>query len=285
MRCGQCDEIFDAAANLQEMAASEQTLPPVQASAADVPAPATPSVEPVDFEGSENEPLPASLASVEDLDDVPLPLESADALIGATHGIPSAAEASAFDQGAPDTALLPESAQSPLFMREAREHDRTPPSRRRRWLSRLAAVVLALMLVMQWLVHERDRLAAAAPGLAPLLEAACTLAQCSLAPLRQIESVQIDSASFNKVRPDVYRLSLTLKNTATTDLALPAIELSLTDTQDQPLLRRVILAGELGLPSEVLVAGAESIVSLTLSVKPEGSAERFTGYRVLAFYP
>ena len=51
-----------------------------------------------------------------------------------------------------------------------------------------------------------------------------------MGPLRQIDSVVIDSSAFSKVKGDVYRLSLTLKNTAPIDLAMPAVELSLTDT-------------------------------------------------------
>jgi len=97
--------------------------------------------------------------------------------------------------------------------------------------------------------------------------------------------VLIDSSSFNKLRADVYRLNLTLKNAAETDVALPAIELALTDAQDQALMRRVFLASELGVPSDVLAAGSESAVSLALGIKTNGNAERIAGYRVLAFYP
>ena len=39
---------------------------------------------------------------------------------------------------------------------------------------------------------------------------------------------------------------------------MPAIELSLTDTQDQALIRRVILPTEFGAPSNVLAAGADA---------------------------
>ncbi len=109
--------------------------------------------------------------------------------------------------------------------------------------------------------------------------------QCSVAPWRQIESVLIDSSSFSKLRADVYRLSLTFKNTAEREVALPALELSVTDTQDQVLIRRVFLAGDLGMSSTVLAAGSEFPVSLALNIAINGNAERITGYRVLAFYP
>ena len=123
----------------------------------------------------------------------------------------------------------------------------------------------------------------AAPGFKPVVEAVCVLMHCGVAPWRQIESVLIDSSSFSKLRADVYRLSLTLKNTAEQDVAMPALELTLTDTQDQVLIRRVFLPGDLGLPSPVLAAGSEFPVSLALTITTNGNAERDCGLPVACF--
>jgi hypothetical protein len=111
--------------------------------------------------------------------------------------------------------------------------------------------------------------------------------RCTLSPFKQIESVVIDSSSFNKIRGDVYRLNFTLRNTAAFELAMPAIELSLTDANDQALMRRVFRAGELSIKSATLAPASESSTSLTLSVKTNSSAgpDRVAGYRILAFYP
>lgn len=170
------------------------------------------------------------------------------------------------------------------FMRSAK-----PASRWHRPLVRagllLISLLLCLGLALQLLVQERDRLAAVEPALKPWIEEVCAFMECTVQPLRQIEAVVIDSSSFNKIRSEVYRLNFTLKNTAVTELALPAIELSLTDVHDQPLLRRVFLPGELGFKSGVLPVAVESQASLTLGIKTNGSAERIAGYRVLAFYP
>lgn len=149
----------------------------------------------------------------------------------------------------------------------------------------LISLLLCLVLALQLLVQERNLVAAMEPGLKPWIEEVCALMECTVAPLRQIESVVIDSSSFNKIRGDVYRLNFALKNTAITELALPAIELSLTDVQDQPLVRRVFMPAELGLKSGVLQAATETHASLTLGIKSNGSADRVAGYRILAFYP
>jgi hypothetical protein len=108
---------------------------------------------------------------------------------------------------------------------------------------------------------------------------------CKVLPLRQIESVVIDSSAFSKVRSDVYRLNCTLKNTASTAVAMPAVELTLTDSQDQPVIRHIFTSGELGSPSGVLMPGAEVGASLALSLKPPANAGKISGYRLLAFYP
>lgn len=278
VRCGQCDEVFDASANLQDPRRVEVQQPePVdidlemQQTLADEP------LAPLDVQ-DQPEPVDAAPASLQaELDDIP-----------AREAVPAAPEedvddlARAFESGLQSEPIEP---LAPSFLREVDDHAAVVPSPWRGWGWKLAAVFLSLSLLVQVLAHERDRIVAVAPGFKPVVETVCALMQCSVAPLRQIESVQIDSSSFNKLRADVYRLNLTLKNAAQTDVALPAIELSLTDAQEQALMRRVFLASELGVPSDVLAAGAESTVSLALGIKTNGNSERIAGYRVLAFYP
>ena len=147
------------------------------------------------------------------------------------------------------------------------------------------AVLLVVGLGLQFTLHERDRLAASLPGLRPALLVMCEALECQIAPLKQIDSVVIDASSFIKLRGDDYRLNVTLKNTAPIDVAAPAVELTLTDTQDQPMIRHVFTAAELGAQQGTLVAGGELTAAVPLHVKTAGSAERINGYRLLAFYP
>ena len=143
-------------------------------------------------------------------------------------------------------------------------------------------LVLATVLAAQVAVHERNRLAAVAPQLRPLLLALCEPLGCELAPLRQIAEVVIDSSSFNKARGDSYVLAVTTKSRSTVALEMPAVELTLTDAQDQPVLRRVLLPTEMGAPQE-LAAGGEWSASVSVLVTTGGA--RVAGYRLLAFYP
>ena len=204
--------------------------------------------------------------------------------VASSSAWPDGMSIGAGEQEAVPGAETESAAQELSFMRSAK-----PASRWHRTLVRvgllLGSLLLCLGLALQLLVQERDRVAAVEPGLRPLIEEVCALMECTVAPLRQIDSVVIDSSSFNKIRGEVYRLNFTLKNTAVTELALPAIELSLTDVHDQPILRRVFLPAELGLRTGVLSAAAESQASLTLGIKTNGGADRVAGYRILAFYP
>ncbi len=170
------------------------------------------------------------------------------------------------------------------FVRDARRKAFRDQPMVRRMLMGVAAG-LGFLLAAQIVVNDRDRIAVASPALRPFLEALCFPLDCLIRAPRQIESVTIDSSSFNKLRPDTYRLNLTLKNQSATEVAMPALELTLTDAQDQPVIRRVLLASELGTHRGVLSPTSDWSTSLALAVAPDGSAGRIAGYRLLAFYP
>jgi hypothetical protein len=146
------------------------------------------------------------------------------------------------------------------------------------------SLLLAALLVLQLAYDDRDRIAVLQPRLRPVLELMCEQLQCTLAPPRQIEAVVIESSGFNRLRSDAYRLSFTLRNNAGMSVAAPAIELTLTDNQDQPVLRRVLTPVELGARDNVIAAGGEWSGSVGLVLTPNGSG-RIAGYRLLAFYP
>jgi predicted Zn finger-like uncharacterized protein len=146
-------------------------------------------------------------------------------------------------------------------------------------------LVLCLLLVFQVVLRERDRIAATEPTTKMAMDALCSIVGCTVSPVRQIESVVIDSSAFTKVRSDVYRLGFSLKNTSQISVATPALELTLTDLQDQAVIRRIFTAADFGDKQEVMGAGTELAISLPLSVKMSGGPEKISGYRLLSFYP
>ncbi len=156
----------------------------------------------------------------------------------------------------------------------------------------ICSLLLALALVLQVAVQQREQIAALQPGLKPWLNAVCEHLHCDVGPLRRIEAVVIDSSTFNKIDGDSYRLSFSLKNTGATPLAMPSLEVTLTDTQDQAVVRRVLSPAQFGASTNMLVTGADFagfVVMQVLAADPTAATAsaplRVAGYRMLAFYP
>ena len=117
-----------------------------------------------------------------------------------------------------------------------------------------------------------------------MLAGACQSLGCTVSPLRQIDDVVIDSSALVRKLGNFYAFDLVLKNQAQVPVAAPALELSLTDLNDQVISRRVFLPGEMpGIPAELPARGSLS-TSLRLSINL-GNETPMSGYRALLFYP
>jgi predicted Zn finger-like uncharacterized protein len=278
VRCGHCAEIFDAAAHLNAgpqvtdpvpLATDERVResgPPSEGFASSLN---TEIEEGVALDAPDSEQIEAeAMALAEDPRDRPFELRRAD---------DSELEPSTLEEPTPELRDV-------SFVRAAR--------RKAFWARRsvramlgLVALVFAALLALQVAFFDRDRLAASEPALAPWLAKLCRVAGCRIGPPRQIDAVAIDSSSFNKLRGDAYRLNVTLKNQASTPVAMPALELTLTDSQDQPLVRRVLLPPEIaGAPAAIGAAGEWS-GTVALALNASNTTSRVAGYRLLAFYP
>lgn len=147
----------------------------------------------------------------------------------------------------------------------------------------LGSLVAVVGVVGQYAWLQRDALAAQYPALAPVLAKACSLAGCELQARRAIADVVISGSGFKQLADDhQYQWSLTLENRSDVPVAMPMAELTLTDAQDRPLLRRVVDLRLLGAP-EQLHARQEWSVNVPVQVQDLGAA--VAGYRALVFYP
>ncbi|WP_213952972.1 DUF3426 domain-containing protein [Variovorax sp. dw_954] len=191
---------------------------------------------------------------------------------------PVVTSASIIEAPAEPAAALPPFAQAPAAVRS---------ERRSGGFIIVALILLAVLLGLQWARHERDALVAREPSLRPVVEVLCKFTGCEISALRQISAITIDGASFARDKTgDGYRLDFTLRSNATTPLAMPAVELSLLDTQERTVVRRVLMPADFGAPA-VLGAKAERVASLPLALSgPDAAAmSPVAGYRVVAFYP
>ena len=170
----------------------------------------------------------------------------------------------------------------PGFVRQAR--------RKAFWHSAGMRVVLVLGSLVavagvagQYAWQQRDALAAQYPALAPTLEQACRLAGCELKARREIADVVISGSGFKQLADaHQYQWSLTLENRSDVSVAIPMAELTLTDAQDKPLLRRVIDLKPLGAPLQLR---AREEWSVNVPVQVQGLDAAVAGYRALVFYP
>jgi len=80
-------------------------------------------------------------------------------------------------------------------------------------------------------------------------------------------------------------LSFNVKNTALINVAVPHLELTLTDLTDQTLVRRILTPGELDAKANALQASSEWQVSVVIRVQIPAEQTAVMGYRLVAFYP
>jgi hypothetical protein len=170
---------------------------------------------------------------------------------------------------------------TPSFLRRADRAARWQQPRMRAAL--LACTVLGTALLAGQVAFEyRDLVAARLPATRPALELACAWLDCRVGAARSIEGLAVDSSGLVRVeQSDVYRLTVALRNRSAIALALPALDLSLTDTQGRLLARRVMHAPELGASQDTLAAGRELALQATLQTGPDVVA----GYTIELFYP
>jgi predicted Zn finger-like uncharacterized protein len=143
-------------------------------------------------------------------------------------------------------------------------------------------VALGVMgLTVQWAVHDRHRLAAWQPTLKPVLESLC---QCEIGPYQQLDAVVIESSGLVRLLGQLHALDVVVKNTHDWPVAMPSLELSLTDAQEAVFARRVLLSQDWPDAPTVLAPGQSWPVKLRLSIALQ-QGQIMTGYRVALFYP
>jgi predicted Zn finger-like uncharacterized protein len=294
VRCGRCAQVFNAAEALLDL---ETGAPRLLADLA--PPPAAAGSATVDFPLDIAPPAGGQRADVE-LDEpgfagvravgraaggagggagrMPVVDDSASRFAG------DAADAAA---AAPDPRAEPDDRPpaTPSFVVQA--------ERARRWRSpavraALAAVALvgALGLGAQALYAYRDLAAARFEPLGPLLAGVCAWGGCQVGPARSINDLAVESSGLVRVeQSNIYRLSVALRNRAGFALALPALELSLTDPQGQLMARRVLTTTELGVNQATLAAGRELTLQATLQAAGKPEAATVAGYTIELFYP
>lgn len=148
----------------------------------------------------------------------------------------------------------------------------------------VAGLVLALL---QMVYLFRSDIAQASPALRPTLVSWCARLDCVIELPRRADLINIDVSD---LQPDADRqghlvLTAGLKNKATFAQAFPFLELTLTNSRNQALARRVI-APEAYLPPELdLKAGFPPHADVSLRLVIDATGVGAMGYQLYLFYP
>lgn len=209
VRCGQCLHVFDAKAQF--------LLPDEQAEAAQSATPFTSNQTPETVNTSfDTDALKAKLASSAQLNSY------------TSNGNVFLVE---------DQPYNPDNPSTPTKKRKNKQLSKTTSH----VLIFLLALILLLAAILQSIYFLRNNIAIYYPSTKPFLIKICQALACSIDLPKKIELIVIDDSDMqeDKTYGGLMRLSSTLINQAAFNQAFPNIEVTLTDTDDQPKLRRV----------------------------------------------
>lgn len=285
VRCGQCQAVFNALDNLLEEAdgAAQSAFP--KAPGAALPRASAFARKDVDVL------LDPTLPPPDAVDDVLLPTDDRPGQ-PFDEGAPALSEADAQELGKATGLILPrETTEIPGYSKWAEGVMTAPASqpveKTARWPFVFVALLLGIALAGQLVFRFRSEIAITAPSLRPMLEALCQVLDADIPLPRHVDLVSIETSDLqtDPSRGNLLVLNATLRNRASYGQAYPSLELSLTDTQDAAVARRVIP------PSEYLsektpadqpfAANADVPVHLWIEAKDISAA----GYRLYVFYP
>lgn len=151
----------------------------------------------------------------------------------------------------------------------------------------IAAVLLVLALAGQVVFHFRSTIATWVPALRPAFEAFSEAVGSRLPLPRHAELVSIETSDLqtDPERPKLLALQATLRNRASYAQAYPALELSLTDTADRAIARRIFLPEEYLPPAAIDEESFPENTAVELRLWLEAREIHAAGYRLYVFYP
>jgi predicted Zn finger-like uncharacterized protein len=273
VRCGACYLVFSALDSLSDepggvvmpvaevLPAQEEVVPVTVVVAEETPPVPDPAPNPWPFPKPERiaEPEPAP-----EPERIPEPqLESAPE----PEAIPEPEPETVEPESVPEAWSAPEAVAAP-----------------RRWPWAIGMVLLLLLGAGQLIYEFRVELAVLMPELRPPLTATCAALGCEVPYPHRPELMAIESSDLAPADNERLHLTANLRNRAPFAQAYPHLELTLTDTADAPMLRKVLAPADY-LPAEKSAAffAPRDEVAVSLHFDTPGLSP--VGYRLYLFYP
>jgi len=148
------------------------------------------------------------------------------------------------------------------------------------------SVLLFLLMIGQIVYFVRNHIAMAYPSTKPYLKQTCQLLGCSIELPKEIQLFSIDDSGIQEDAEyqGVIRLSSTLTNRADFNQAYPNLEVTLTDTQDQPKIRRVFKPEEYLQKQVDLELGIAPGHAIAIDMPLITDDVKVSGFRILLTY-
>ena len=155
------------------------------------------------------------------------------------------------------------------------------------WVLATAIPILLVLLGGQALFHFRDAIAAHWPTTKPALIKLCAVAGCEVRPMADIAGLSIEASDLqaDPAHRGLLILSATIRNRAPYPLAYPYVELTLSDAQDQIVVRRAFAPEEYLSGAADPRGGIAGNTELAVKLFIDASATTQAGYQVYLFYP
>lgn len=182
-----------------------------------------------------------------------------------------------------DEPVLPPADDEPAFVIQGRRREQSGKALRVAMAA--GSVVLLLLLLLQVMTTFRNPLAAQFPQWKPTLVALCKLSGCQVDLPAQIEALSIEQGELQTLKEQTFSYVSLLRNQSRSVQAWPSIELILNDTNDKPVLRRVIAPRDY-LPATIDVSQGFAPRS-EQTIKLYFALDQLTasGYHIAIFYP
>ncbi|WP_338077305.1 DUF3426 domain-containing protein [Chromobacterium alkanivorans] len=155
------------------------------------------------------------------------------------------------------------------------------------FLAVIASAIGVLVLAGQLVYFNRTRIAAEVPELRPTLESLCDAVGCAVPWPTDIARVRTEwsELAFVPDFPNLIQLSATLKNHATYSQAYPMLEVTLKDSDDQVLIRKVFAPKEYLKPDDFKLGHFNSNSEVKVTMRLDAGKVHAMGYSLYWFYP
>ena len=160
-----------------------------------------------------------------------------------------------------------------------------PPPRRWPWA--IGSLIALAALGLQLLLAFRVEISVLWPQAKPALVALCEIADCEVGLPTKVGMVGIEASDLHPDSENKGRLALsaTLKNRAPFAQQFPHLEVTLTDTADQAVARKVLAPADYLPPKSAIANGMPTNADIVVAIGIDSGTLTASGYRLYLFYP